>query len=79
MQSYHAHKLYDSEEEIELLVSSNRCQYKVWISEGEVSLAGPGVDESEDIGADPRFEDVEDFALYIVLMFENGLWPRREN
>lgn len=75
MQSYSAHEVYSSDDEKEFVVTSTRCLYKVWISEGEVSLTGPGVDESEDIGLDPKFDSAEDFAIYIVLMFESGLWP----
>lgn len=75
MQVYNSRELYSGDKEKEFLVSSNRCQYVVWISEDEVSLKGPGVDESTDLEESLEFDSTEDQAIYFVLLFENGLWP----
>ncbi len=74
-QSYTARKVYSNAEERRAFVTSTRCQYTVWLSEDIVSLDGPGVDESSDDEDFDRFDNFEDFALHIVLLFENGLWP----
>ena len=75
-QSYQAQKHYTSEVENEYFVMSARCRYEVWIESDEITLRGPGVHESSDREEIPSFISHEDLAIYIVLMFENGLWPR---
>lgn len=72
MQAYSATRV-DSDEKI-VLVRSKLCQYKITVEEGLVFLEGPGVDEEADM-ADLYFDNLEDAAIYYVLLFENGLWP----
>ena len=78
-QSYQAARVFSNNNEQEAHVSSARCRYQAWISNGEVSLFGPGVREScDEAEMNPGlsdFDSFEDFAVYIVLLFENGLWP----
>jgi len=78
-QSYQSARIFSNDREQEAHVQSARCRYQVWISNGEVSLFGPGVrevcDEGEMIPNLDNFDSFEDFAIYIVLLFENGLWP----
>ncbi len=75
-QSYMAQKIYSNDREEEVQVTSARCRYMVWLSGGEVSLFGPGVRESSDEEDYEKFDSFEDFAIHVVLLFENGLWPR---
>ena len=78
-QSYRASLLFSGERETELQVQSDKCLYYVWLNEEEVSLRGPGVRESSGVDDLPDTNgklDDEDFAILLVLLFENGLWPR---
>jgi len=74
-QSYSATKIYSNDREKEARVHSNRCLYTVWLSHGKVSLAGPGVDECCLAHELPLFDSFEDLAVYVTILFENGLWP----
>ena len=74
-QHYFTNRHYRNEEECEVIVRSDRCAYEVWISEGEISLSGPGVNETAELDSFPDIETSEDLALIAVLMFENGIWP----
>ncbi|MCK5644186.1 MAG: hypothetical protein KAJ19_25530 [Gammaproteobacteria bacterium] len=74
-QSYTAQKIYSNDKEEEVQVCSARCRYMVWLSDGEVSLFGPGVRETSEGEDYERFDSFEDFAIHTVLLFENGLWP----
>ena len=77
-QRYVATKMFQSDTERELQVQSSKCLYFVWINEEEVTLRGPGVREGSDVESLPKTNgklDDEDFAIMLVLLFENGLWP----
>ena len=74
-QHYFTNQHFRSESESETIVRSERCAYTVWISEGEVSLSGPGVDETSELDNFPDIDSTEDLALIAVLLFENGAWP----
>jgi hypothetical protein len=74
-QSYTSQRHFSSEIEVELFVSSSRCRYRVWIQSDEVTLLGPGVNEQADRDNLPQFDTFEDLGVYLVLMFESGLWP----
>jgi len=75
-QSYTAQKLYSSDREAEAQVLSKNCRYIVWKSGDEIFLQGPGVNEQANIDLSFLFDSFEDFAIHIVLLFENGLWPQ---
>lgn len=77
MQNYQARIRYTEEQETQVMVSSSKCTYQVWI-EDEVTLVGPGVHESASFENLQQIDDVEDFAILIVLLFENGLWPTED-
>jgi hypothetical protein len=77
-QQYSAQEIFTSEQECELRVSSAKCQYYLWINGESATLRGPGVREN---GTFPKTNgklDNEDFAILIILLFENGLWPGEE-
>lgn len=74
-QSYAAQRVYDSNDESDIRVMSARCQYTVWFNRDECTLVGPGVRETQQLDDLPKFDSDEDRAIYIVLLFENGLWP----
>lgn len=74
-QRYSANKVFTSDAEREVQVASEKCQYWIWINEEEATLRGPGVRE---VGSFPKTIgklDDEDFAIFVVMLFENGLWP----
>ncbi len=75
-QTYQSQKIYDNDEEREAIVMSKRCRYTVWLARGEVSLRGPGVVETSPADELPFFDSFEDLAIHVVLLFENGLWPK---
>ena len=75
-QSYRAQKIYDNDRERQAQVQSNNCQYTVWLSGNTISLIGPGVNESSAADEFPIFDSFEDLAVQVVLLFENGLWPK---
>jgi len=74
-QTYTANKIYSSDKEAEAQVLSKNCRYVVWKSNGEIFLYGPGVQEVTDDEGLKGFDSFEDFAIHVVLLFENGLWP----
>lgn len=74
-QRYSASKMFVNDAEREVQVSSDKCQYWVWINEEEVTVRGPGVRESGELPIVNGKLDDEDFAIFVVLLFENGLWP----
>ena len=73
MQTYNAMRDYVSEGESRVHVFTSKCQYRIWLTQDEVSLEGPGVQESAERVL--SFDSLEDEAVYFVLLFENGLWP----
>lgn len=75
-QTYMAQRIYSNDREEEVQVVSARCLYRVWLSDGEISLFGPGVQETSDEEDYEKYDSFEDFAIHVVLLFENGLWPR---
>ncbi len=76
MQTYSARQQYTSEDSHEILVSSSRCLYKVWMSDEDIQLLGPGVNETSEADSFPQFDSLEDLAIHIVMLFESGLWPK---
>lgn len=74
-QRYQAHLVFSGNIEYEVSVSSDKCQYFVWIGENEAVLRGPGVREEGEKPFTTDKIDNEDFGILIVLLFENGLWP----
>lgn len=77
-QAYSAQKMFKSDAEAEVNVQSAKCHYLVWLNEDECTLRGPGVRESGSLPHIGGKMDDEDFAVLIVLLFENGLWPMEE-
>lgn len=75
MQNYFSRKIYSSEGTSEILVSSDRCRYAVWIEPDSITIRGPGVNEKTEGEEHPAFDSVEDLAIYLILLFESGLWP----
>ena len=78
-QRYSASLIFKSETEREIQVASDKCQYWIWLNGESATLRGPGVREQ---GSFPKTEgklDDEDFAVLIVLLFENGLWPGEDD
>lgn len=75
-QSYISNKVYSNDREREARVMSKRCLYQVWLSGSEISLRGPGVSEDGPADEFEMFESFEDLAIQVVLLFENGLWPK---
>lgn len=77
-QYYRASLHFVGDGDKEVLVESAKCRYQVWLGEDEVALSGPGVDELSSLESLPdtggKMDD-EDFAVLVVLLFENGLWP----
>lgn len=71
-QRYESRMIFSSEVEQEIMVTSSRCIYKVWITDNEISIDGPGVDESYYKDNAPDL-DGEDLAIWSILMFENGI------
>lgn len=65
--------IYKGSKETEIQVISSRCRYTVWFARGVISLRGPGVRETADI--EQEFDSLEEYAMMIVLLFENNLWP----
>ena len=74
-QSYSANNFFASEVEAEVLVQSSKCRYHIWITADDVTLVGPGVNETGDFPTMEGKLDNEDFAIFVVMLFENGLWP----
>ena len=74
-QTYVAQRIYSSDRTHEVQVCSKLCRYMVWVADDEVSLHGPGVSERTEGEDYDRFDNFEDYAIHIVLLFENGLWP----
>lgn len=74
-QNYTAQKLRQDSEGAEVQVCSKLCRYLVRINEDEIGLLGPGVSEKTEAFEDLDFGADEDLAIYVVLLFENGLWP----
>ena len=74
-QKYSANKMYASDAEREVQVTSDKCQYWVWINDEEITLRGPGVREAGTFPETNGKLDDEDFAIFVVMLFENGLWP----
>ena len=76
MQNYSARQTYSSEEDHEIIVTSSRCMYHVWMSDEEnIQLLGPGVNETSEADSFPAFDSLEDLGIHIVMLFESGLWP----
>lgn len=75
-QSYNAQRQrFGEEHEIFVTVTSKNCSYQVTFRGDDIWLQGPGVNEHTEGDSFPPFESFEDFAIHIVLLFENGLWP----
>lgn len=74
-QRYTASIMFANDNEREVQVSSDKCQYWVWINEDEITVRGPGVREAGSFPSTPGKLDDEDFSIYTILLFENGLWP----
>lgn len=74
-QSYSAQRIFDSHRESDIRVTSARCLYTIWSNQDECMLIGPGVQETTTLEGLPTFDSDEDRAIYLVLLFENGLWP----
>lgn len=76
MQRYEATRTLNPDEHEKLvIVTSKLCQYRVLLDETEtITLLGPGVNESSD-RSEIEFDNLEDAAIYYVLLFESGLWP----
>ncbi len=77
-QTYTAHQVFSSDRENEVQIHSSKCQYFIWINEDEATLRGPGVRENGELPKTNGKMDNEDFAILIVLLFENGLWPQED-
>lgn len=78
-QQYSARLVYTSDSEREVQVTSAKCHYWIWLSEEDCTLRGPGVRENSQVDELPKTGgklDDEDFAILLVLLFENGLWPK---
>lgn len=75
MQSYQAFTRFRGEEETEIKVSSSRCFYDIWIKEEEITIKGPGVDETfyPDESTFTLPDDKEDRAIFLIICFENGM------
>ena len=78
MQIYSAWTLYTSEYESEIRVKSSRCLYVVWVDEDEITLRGPGVEETGSRESFPEFDSIEDLAIVVVIRFENSDWPKED-
>lgn len=74
-QQYRAHTVFKSELEHEVQVQSSKCLYFVWINEDEAQVRGPGVREEGELPHTGGKMDSEDFAILLIVLFENGLWP----
>ena len=74
-QKYTAHSMFAGENEREVVIESDKCRYWVWINEDEATIRGPGVRETGDFPETNGKLDDEDFAILIIMLFENGLWP----
>lgn len=75
-QSYHAqHRRTMNKDSSHLEVSSSLCTYQVFLANEHILLVGPGVSEDLEGHTFPHFESKEDFAIYLVILWENGLWP----
>ena len=72
MQHYTATKIYTGDKEAQINVASNRCVYGVWITDDIVTIVGPGVNERLIIDELPQIDEVEDLAIFAVILFENG-------
>jgi len=77
-QSYSAQRIYNSPRESDIRVQSARCLYSVWFNDDECTLIGPGVRETITSNLHD-FDSDEDKAIYLVLLFENGLWPEDDD
>lgn len=80
MQQYQAtSQAADKDERPQLIsVRSKLCLYTVWLDEDYTRLVGPGVDETDESAMLPEFDSIEDTAIYIVMLFESGLFPTEE-
>ena len=72
MQHYNSTKIFSSDKETQVQVSSHRCSYAVWIDDEHVTITGPGVSERALRDELPTIDDAEDLAIACIILFENG-------
>ena len=72
MLTYSAHPEFVDVEHSQAVISvhSHRCLYRVAITQGEVHVIGPGVEETLSIDDLPQNLPYEALALCAVLLFE---------
>ena len=78
MQNYTARIYRKEDDEVEVYVVGIKCAYHVHLNKDNTILRGPGVYEISELDVTDYDDDMPetDLAIIVVLLFENGLWPR---